>query len=110
MSEVDDLPGPPVIGPPASWEYFIWDEAGDDEELEWWDELDGERYSIRCVRCFRDGRAERYGLDHPHWRALMPEGQTPSLEEINEDPRFSGRAISRDEFEAVWRAAPDAVR
>jgi hypothetical protein len=29
----------------------------------------------------------------------------PSIEEINDQPEFEGRSITKEEFEAVWRRA-----
>ncbi len=106
----EEPPSPPLIGLPAGWIHGMWREASADAPYEWWDELDPSRFPIRCVRRYRDGRLERFGYEHPDWRDLMPVGEMPSLDEVNADPQFSMREIGRDEFEAIWLAAPDAGR
>jgi len=49
------LPETPELGPPASYFHGTWIGAPEEEAVEWYDELDAERWSIRCVRKFRDG-------------------------------------------------------
>src|ERR1043166_7129706 len=53
-----ELPGPPELGPPDSYFYGVWIDATEDEPREYYDELDADRWSIRCVRKYRDGRFE----------------------------------------------------
>jgi hypothetical protein len=99
------LPGPPQLGPPASYFFGAWITAPDDEPVEWYDELDASRWSIRCVRRYRDGSLEAYSYASPNWRDVMPEAPVPDLEMINRDPEFAAKEISRAEFEAVWDIA-----
>ena len=99
------LPGPPELGPPVSWFLGVWVTAPDDEPVEWYDELDALRWSIRCVRKLRDGSLKAYSYDSPDWRNQMPEVPIPPLEEINENPDFVAKEITKAEFEAVWEEA-----
>jgi Domain of unknown function (DUF6881) len=103
--EVTLLPGPPELGPPVSWFHGVWVSAADEEPVEWYDELDAQRWSIRCVRKFRDGPLKAYSYASPNWRSEMPEGPIPPVEEINENPDFLAKEISRDEFQAIWEEA-----
>lgn len=43
------LPEAPELGPPASYFHGIWVDAPEEEAVEWYDELDALRWSIRCV-------------------------------------------------------------
>jgi hypothetical protein len=99
------LPGPPKLGPPESYVHIIWFAAKEDEPIEWYDELDASRWSIRCVREYRDGRLEAFSYASQNWREKMPESSLPLVEAINQNPEFSAREISKDEFEDIWSQA-----
>jgi hypothetical protein len=99
------LPDPPELGPPVSWLHVAWVSASDDEPVEWYDEVDVLRWSIRCVRKFRNGSVKAYSYASPDWRSEMPDQPIPPLEEINENPDFVARAISKQEFELAWEGA-----
>ena len=99
------LPGPPDLGQPASWVHGVWASAPEDEPVEWFDELDALRWSIRCARRFRDGSLKAYSYASPDWRHAMSDQPIPPIEEINENPDFLAREISREEFEVVWERA-----
>jgi len=99
------LPVPPQLGPPEGYVFCVWLAATDDEPFEWYDELDAERWSIRCVRKYRDGRFEAYSYASDNWRDTMPDAPMPLLETINRDPEFAAKDISPAEFEAVWSLA-----
>lgn len=113
MNEVrPSFPGPPKMGPPASHFYCLWIEARDgdpvryaDDPVEFYDELDAERWSIRCVRIFRDGMAKAHCYANPDWRHVMPEAPFPPADEFSQQAGFLAKEITAEEFEAVWRAA-----
>ena len=73
--------------------------------MEYYDELDADRYSMRGVRKYRDGRLEACSYASESWRDEMPEGPFPPIDEINHDAEFSAKEISKAEFEAVWGLA-----
>jgi hypothetical protein len=100
-----ELPGPPELGPPDSYFYGVWIDATEDEPREYYDELDADRWSIRCVRKYRDGRFEAYSYVSENWRDVMPETPIPPLADINDQEKFSAKEISKAEFEAVWDQA-----
>jgi hypothetical protein len=88
----------------VSWFHGVWTTAPDDEAVDWYDELDPQRWSIRCVRRFRDGSLKAYSYASPDWRHEMPEAPIPPLEGINDNPDFFAKEISKVEFEEVWEA------
>jgi hypothetical protein len=67
--------------------------------------LDASRWSIRCVRKHLDGRLDAFSYAGDNWRDEMPESPLPVVEEINQNPEFAAREISKDEFEAIWSQA-----
>jgi len=99
------LPGPPELGPPVSWVHGVWVSAPEDEPVDWFDELDALRWSIRCVRRFRDGSLRACSYATSDWRDQMPEAPIPSLEEINGNPEFRAKEITKEEFEILWEEA-----
>lgn len=99
------LPGPPRHGPPESYFHCVWIDAAEDEPVEWYDELDASRWSVRCVRKYRDGRLEAHSYASDDWRDVMPESPIPPFAIINHDLQSSAKEISKAEFEAVWNQA-----
>jgi hypothetical protein len=94
----------------VSWFHGRWVTAPEDEAVEWYDELDALRWSIRCVRKFRDGSLKAYSYASPDWRNEMPEVPIPPLKEINGSSDFLAKEISRAEFEVVWEEATRDVK
>jgi len=101
------LPGPPTLGPAASYFFCIWFSAGENDPVEFYDELDASRWSIRIVRKYRDGRIQAHSYDSDNWRDVMPECPEPPLDMINKDTQFAAFEISRAEFEEVWSRATE---
>jgi hypothetical protein len=99
------LPGPPELGPPESYFHGVWFAANEDEPIEYYDELDASRWSIRCARKYRDGRLEAFSHASDNWRDKMPESSLPLVELIIRNPDFAAREISKEEFEAIWTQA-----
>jgi hypothetical protein len=102
---MNELPGPPELGPPDSYFHGIWITAPEDMPCEYYDELDATRWSIRCVRKYRDGRLEAFSYASSNWRDVMPEIPIPPIASINEDSELSAEEISKAEFENVWNDA-----
>jgi hypothetical protein len=99
------ISSPPKLGPPTSYIHAIWHTASDDEPVAYLDELDADRWSIRCIRKFANGATRAFSHDHPNWRDVMPEAAFPQTAAINADPQFTAREISREEFEIAWQQA-----
>jgi hypothetical protein len=99
------MSSPPRLGPPNSYIHVIWLAAFPNDPHEYYDELDTERWSIRCVRVYRDRSYHACGYDSPNWRDVMPEAPVDDPDVINRDSQFRARTISKHEFEAAWRQA-----
>lgn len=104
------LPPPPQLGPAVHYIHVICLAACADEPQEYYDELDAERWTRRCVRRFRNGQLAAYSYRSNNWRDVMPEAAMPLASEIDKDTQFRARDISQDEFEAVWAEAQTAAR
>ncbi len=96
---------PPKLGPPMHHVHVIWLAARTQDPQEYYDELDADRWSIRCVRVYRDGRHEAFSYASPNWHDVMPEAPISTPDKINRDTQFRARAILPAEFEAAWEAA-----
>jgi hypothetical protein len=101
---------PPTLGSPASYIHVIWLAAFPEDVHEFYDELDAERWSIRCVRVYRDRSSTAFSYDSPNWRDVMPEAAIDEPDVINRDSQFLARTISREEFEAAWQGALHTTR
>lgn len=86
--------------------YFAcrWHHSSEDQPVELYGELDEGRWELRKIEVYRDGRAVVLGPEdiEPGARTLA-EGPIPPLEQIDADPQFEPREITREEFEAVWQ-------
>jgi hypothetical protein len=96
---------PPILGQPTYWIHVIWLAAFSYDPQEFYDELDAERWSIRCVRVYRDGSSVAASYKSANWRDLMPEAAIDLPDIINRDSQFLAREIERAEFDMVWQAA-----
>lgn len=105
MCELTMEPKPRTVGPPISYIHVIWLAAFADDVQEFYDELDEARWSVRCVRVYRDRSYVRFDWHHPYWRDVMPEAPIENPDVINQDSQFRARAITKAEFEVVWAAA-----
>ncbi len=70
-------------------------------------EIDDERWEIRKVDEYVDGRRDLAGTGIETGSTFLAEDQTPSIEEINSDPQFEAVEITAEEFEAVWDQAKE---
>ena len=62
-------------------------------------------YEIRKVEIYRDGRHHYADTSRSTGTTMLGEILMPAVDEINQDPEFSGTAITASEFEQVWRRA-----
>jgi hypothetical protein len=79
------------------------------EPVELYSELDDDSWEIRKVEIFRDGRIGFADSLHGSETTRLAIEPDPSLEQIAQDPQFVPRAITRQEFEAVWEQASGPV-
>jgi hypothetical protein len=96
---------PPKLGPPQHYIHVVWLDAPEGEPSEYFDELDGQRWTIRCVRKFADGSLAAFSYDTPNWADVMPAADVPPSEIIDQDPQFSARDISAEDFATIWKTA-----
>lgn len=87
----------------STYVYCRWVHDFPDEPVDLYSELDGDRYELRKVYLFRDGRGEAAGPGLEMGSTFLSSEPYPPLEEIAADPQFEPREIAQDEFEALWR-------
>lgn len=71
-------------------------------------ELDSDRFEVRKVEVFLDGRQSFADAIDEAAECSLSWVEVPELEEINVDPQFQAWPISREDFEVVW-ASRDGV-
>jgi hypothetical protein len=82
--------------------HVVWPAPAAGQPMGYYDEIDANRWSIRCMREFGDGTVHAFKENTYNWRDVMPETAIPLLDDINNDPQFKARHISKTEFEALW--------
>lgn len=76
-----------------------WKEAPAGYAVEYYSELDPDRYETRNIGMFADGRSE----DASTGDTVLGSIPIPDLDEINAEQEFDVWEISAQEFEAKWR-------
>jgi hypothetical protein len=76
-----------------------------DEPVELYSELDDDRWEIRKIEIFRDGRCELADQAQLTGALTIGEAPIPLFEEIAEQVEFSPFLIDASEFETVWQRA-----
>jgi hypothetical protein len=97
---------PPTLGPPVSYIHVIWLAAGPGDVHEYYDELDAERWSIRCVRVYGDRSSVSFSYHSPNWRDVMPEAAIDDPKVINRDSQFRARTILGARLKSLGRQPP----
>lgn len=82
-----------------------WNHDDADDPVLLYSELDDERYETRKVEIRRDGRMTYAGPGVEVGDTWLGEVPVPALEEIAQDPQFTPKYITAEEFEAVWLRA-----
>jgi len=72
------------------------------EPIELYSELDKNRYEVRKIEVFRDGRLGYAGRNKTDGDTRLGIEPVPCLEKIASDPQFAPEEISKDEFDAMW--------
>jgi hypothetical protein len=86
----------------TSYLYVQWKKPHPGEPSHLYSELDGERYELRKVELFADGRRGFAGAQEEFGGTRLGETAVPSLEELAGDPDFDAKAITIDEFQRQW--------
>ena len=105
LRESDGTPKPQsyfLAGNP-SFIKVLWLHDDPEEPVELWSELDADRYEVRKVDIWADGRVGYAEGDVEAGGTVLGEKPVPPLTEINTDPQFIAQEVSRDTFERRWR-------
>lgn len=81
-----------------------WNHSFSDEPTVLYSELDAERWEVRKIEVFADGRRGYAGRGESAGATKLGEEPIPPLSEIAADPQFEPIEITKEEFEEVWNA------
>jgi hypothetical protein len=79
-----------------------WKHQNPDDPVMLYSELNAERWEVRKVEVFRNGRCGYASPEESSGGTELGKVPVPALTEIVKDPQFEPSEISREEFEAVW--------
>jgi len=89
---------------PVRYVYVRWIHDLEDEPVGIYSELD-DGWEVRKIEVYSDGRMQHAGPDGATGDTVLSEMPIPDLSQVNADPQFEGREISRSEFGRIWEAA-----
>nr|WP_041756173.1 hypothetical protein [Bradyrhizobium sp. ORS 278] len=79
----------------------------EDEPVDLWSELDGDRFETRKLEIFRDGSIGFASATEATDRTGLGKIAVPPLDEIAQAPEFVAEEVSREEFELRWKTRHD---
>jgi hypothetical protein len=82
-----------------------WHHKVQDEPVWLYCEMDESRWEQRKVEVYAAGTHDWADHDASTGKTMLGDQEIPGLEEVAESGEFTPRAISRDDFEEVWRKA-----
>jgi hypothetical protein len=82
-----------------------WNHSFPDEPIALYAELDEQRWEVRKVEVFRDGKMGFANGEREFGGSGLGLVPTPPLAEIAADPQFEPVEITQLEFESVWSEA-----
>lgn len=82
-----------------------WDHEFAEEPVEVFSELDNDRYEVRKVEVYRDGRLDWADASRDTDTIGLGDVPFPDLEEINSQEEFHAETTTAAEFEAAWARA-----
>ncbi len=88
----------------------IWHHENPDEPVELYSELDDDRFEVRKVECFRDGRSYFADASGHSGNTALGTVPDPPLDEIASDPQFTVQTITKEVFAQAFVAATRAGR
>ncbi|MEU7306276.1 hypothetical protein AB0950_38835 [Streptomyces sp. NPDC007189] len=87
----------------------VWHHSHPDEPVLLYSELDSERYEVRKVEVYRDGRRGFADQSRSVGGSMLGEIPAPTVPEFADEPEdFEASEISEAEFESQWSAAVSA--
>ncbi|MEU4524882.1 hypothetical protein AB0F52_39950 [Amycolatopsis sp. NPDC024027] len=82
-----------------------WDHDFADEPVELFSELGADRFEVRKVAVYRDGRADWADAGRETDEIGLGQLPFPALAEIDAQPEFHAEVITAAEFEVAWARA-----
>ncbi|MCM1567225.1 MAG: hypothetical protein NC238_15045 [Dehalobacter sp.] len=73
-----------------------------DEPIEFYSEIDDERYEVRKIIKYRDGRIGYATPDVEVGGAILGELPMPESDQIASDSQFKPIEITQEDFEILW--------
>lgn len=93
------------------YQHVVWMHSSDDYPVDYFSEIGDDGFEVRRVDGYRDGHLDLAGENIETGKTTLAQvAMTSSVEEINADSEFRAKAITRREFEAVWRRALEWFR
>jgi hypothetical protein len=88
-----------------------WLHTNPDEPILLYSELDGDRWEVRKVEVFADGKIGIASATEAtsSTRTMLGIAPVPPLDEIATDPEFQPVKITKDEFEEAWSAGRSRI-
>jgi len=83
----------------------VWRHSCIEDPVVLWAEISADRYEVRKVDLYSDGRLDYSGGDVSTGITMLGTDVVPALSEIGDDPEFDPVATDQIEFEAIWNAA-----
>lgn len=87
-----------------------WIHANPNDPVLLMSELDADRYEVRKVEVFADGRLGFAGADQSSDQTVLGEKPAPAVSDISADPQFIVETLDADEFDKAWLAAATGSR
>jgi hypothetical protein len=85
-----------------------WHHEFEDEPVTYFSELGDDRYEVRKVQVYRDGRMEWADEGHETASVGLSEISFPDLAQISSQPEFDAESIDQSEFERIWSSARES--
>jgi hypothetical protein len=90
---------------PAQYLKVAWKHDFPDDPILLYHEIDADRWELRKVEVFADGRMDRADADSGTGVTRLSEKPLPPLDEIRAQREFEAEVISQADFESIWREA-----
>ncbi|MBD1227946.1 DUF6881 domain-containing protein [Xenorhabdus griffiniae] len=79
-----------------------WKHSDDDYPIEIYSELDKDRYEVRKIEIFSNGKVNYAQEDKSTGSTILGEVPVPPINEINGDAQFEAAEITQEEFNSLW--------
>jgi hypothetical protein len=82
--------------------FIEWIHTDVNEPNELYSELNDDRFEVRKIELYRNGKAGTADLHHESNGAMLSYEPVPDLEIIGMDPQFKTKEISEEQFNILW--------